>query len=74
MLLESLSLDMAKIIEQIYKRENPKGTYLTICIRDEGISINNEYWDEDAYFPINVDNLEGQINHRPVPLDEEDEE
>jgi hypothetical protein len=42
-------------IRDIYRKYNPAGTYLSICISGnhcDTVSANNEYWDADREKPI----------------------
>lgn len=34
-------------IQQLYKRYNPNGDYLTISIHNDIINCNNAYWEEN---------------------------
>ena len=72
--LEEHLIDMAKIIEQIFKREHPTGEYLTIAFVEGSIYINNEYWRRDKDFPIHTAFCDGEIKHRPINVDDEEED
>jgi hypothetical protein len=34
-------------VNAVVKKYNPKNTYLSMCIIEDYISANNEYWDKD---------------------------
>ena len=34
-------------VNAVIKKYNPKNTYFSVCIIEDHISANNEYWDKD---------------------------
>ena len=40
-------------IKKLYKKANPSGAYLTLTLVNDTWQVNNEYWEQDANFPIN---------------------
>lgn len=52
--IEKDILEKIKEIKKIYLDEYPNGEYLTIAIIDGNITFNNEYWDKDKDFVIDV--------------------
>lgn len=51
---EKLLMKKLKEMQEIYKRYNPEGKYLAVCINEDFLSINNAYFAEDAAKPIDV--------------------
>lgn len=51
---EAQIIEKLKEIQEIYKKYNPKGNYLSMSIFNGNLSVNNEYWDEDSKRPIST--------------------
>lgn len=52
---ENEILNHVRAIRDIYRKYNPSGTYLSICITGNNfnqITANNEYWEADMKNPI----------------------
>lgn len=50
---EQQILDKMKEISDLYLQYNPTGKYLAVFYTENGISANNQYWEEDKNLPIN---------------------
>ena len=49
---EKAIAEKLKEIRKIYKDAYPEGNYLTLCICENSMWVNNSYYDADKDFPI----------------------
>lgn len=71
---EKMLIVMAAKLYKEYKRYNPNGDYLSLCITKNSISINNAFWSKDFEYPINAFD-DGEFRSLDVrELDEEEQE